>query len=407
MSPRRSLAALLSLALAACSPPSEPKPDGSSDGAASDGSAPAQDSAMEASTTVDAMVIDRDAASTSDGMVASDSAAGGDAAGGALVPVFVAQGHLGRVTVSCDDGRTWVANRSTDDAARCFTGGLDCDHNPNAGRGLAYGNGYFVATFGWGMPGVVRRSRDGLTWEDTLAGRTFADVAFGNGVFLANDRTLQRSSDGSGWMAAGTTNAGPWNVRTIEFVPHGPRGRFLVSAESGTDRDIVWSDDNGSSWHRASTRPPECGQYAKGFAYGNGVAVLTSGVGHVCRSTDGGDTWTTVSVAMGELSTPLWTGSEFFAWAGSQLWRSADGRQWSSAALVGTQVSIGAVARSAAGTFVAVRGGWQVWYDQQRFYRSTDGIRWDTLAAGSYVGSHPINFIEFGYAPAGTVCPTR
>jgi len=54
-----------------------------------------------------------------------------------------------------------------------------------------------------------------------------------------------------------------------------------------------------------------------------------------------------------------------------------------------------------------VRGGWQVWYDQQRFYRSADGVRWETLAAGSYVGSHPINFIEFGYAPAGTVCPTR
>lgn len=356
---------------------------------------------------VDAMVIDRDATSTSDAMIASDSAAGGDAAVGARVPVFVAQGHLGRMTVSCDDGRTWVANRSTDDAARCFTGGLDCDHNSNAGRGLAYGNGYFVATFGWGMPGVVRRSRDGLTWEDTLGGRTFADVAFGNGVFLANDRTPQRSRDGSGWMAAGTTNASAGNMRTIEFVPHGPRGRFLASAESGTNRDIVWSDDNGSNWHSASVRPNVCGQQAKGFAYGNGVTVLTSGVGHVCRSTDGGDTWTTVSVAMGELSTPLWTGSEFFAWAGSQLWRSADGRQWSSTALVGTQVSIGAVARSAAGTFVAVRGGWQVWYDQQRFYRSTDGIHWDTLAAGSYVGSHPINFIEFGYAPAGTVCPTR
>lgn len=395
-----SLASALVFA-AGCGPSPETEVDGSKpDVAQSD--AASTDVAMESSVTPDATVMDRDVASISDAASAVDSGVSG-----ARVGVFVAQGHMGRITVSCDDGRTWVGNRSADDAARCFTGGLDCDHNPNAGRGLAYGNGYFVATFGWGMPGVVRRSRTGTSWEDTLPGHTFADVAFGNGVFLANDRTLQRSSDGSGWMAAGTTNAGPWNVRTIEFVAHGPRGRFLVSAESGADRDIVWSDDNGGTWHRASARPAECGQQAQGFAYGNGVAILTSGVGHVCRSTNGGDTWTRVAVAMGELSAPVWTGSEFFAWSGGQRWRSADGMQWSSTPLVPSSVNVGAVARSEGGTFVAVRGGWQVWYDQQRFYRSNDGVNWDTLAAGSFVGSHPINFIQFGYAPAGTVCPAR
>lgn len=349
-----------------------------------------------------------DAMAQPDGSTSEGGAATPDAMGAAGMGVFVAQGHMGRTTISCDDGRTWVANRSSDDAARCFTGGLDCDHNAGAGRGLAFGNGTFVATFGWGMPGVVKRSRDALNWEDTLSGHTFADVAFGHGVFLANERTLQRSSDGSGWMRAGDTTARPWNVRTIEFINHGPRGRFLVSAESGADRDIVWSDDDGASWHIAAMRPAECGQYAKGFAYGNGVAILTSGQGHVCRSTDGGDSWTLVTVAMGrELSSPVWTGSEFFSWAGNQLYRSRDGALWQGTPLVPSSVSIGAVARSASGTFVSVRGGWQVWYDQQRFYRSTDGINWDVLPSTSFVGSHPINWIEYGTVPAGTVCPTR
>lgn len=349
-----------------------------------------------------------DAASAADVSVTDAGGGTPDAATGPALGVFVAQGHMGRTTISCDDGRTWVANRSTDDAARCFTGGLDCDHNAGAGRGLAYGNGHFVATFGWGMPGVVRRSRDALSWEDTLPGHTFADVAFGHGVFLANERTLQRSTDGAGWARAGDTTARPWNVRTIDYISHGPRGRFLVSAESGSDRDIVWSDDDGASWHIAATRPAECGQYAKGFAYGNGVAILTSGQGHVCRSTDGGDSWTLVTVAMGrELSTPVWTGSEFFSWAGNQLYLSRDGAMWQSTALVPSSVSIGAVARSPSGTFVSVRGGWQVWYDQQRFYRSTDGVNWDVLPSTSFVGSHPINWIEYGTAPAGTVCPTR
>ncbi|MBL8682237.1 MAG: hypothetical protein JNK05_23925 [Myxococcales bacterium] len=405
-----SLLSLVALACSACSPPPAPQEDAAPRDVVGADTITERDSEADASIGPDVTVVERDVAAMSDSATVVDAASDVvvvDAPRDTRVPVFVAQGHMGRITVSCDDGRTWVGNRSSNDAARCFTGGLDCDHNATAGRGLAYGNGYFVATFGWGTPGVVRRSNTGLTWEDTLPGRTFADVAFGNGVFLANERTLQRSSDGTGWRAAGDTTAGPWNVRTIEFIAHGPRGRFLVSAESGTDRDIVWSADNGTTWQRARTRPPECGQSARGFAYGNGVAILTSGAGHACRSTDGGESWTRIAVAMGELTTPVWTGSEFFAWEGSRLWRSADGMQWTSTPLVGTGLSIGAVARSPSGTFVAVRGGWQVWYDQQRFYRSTDGIRWETLAAGTFVGSHPINFIEFGYAPAGTMCPTR
>jgi hypothetical protein len=32
----------------------------------------------------------------------------------AKAPIFVAQGSLGRTTISCDDGKTWAANHSWD-----------------------------------------------------------------------------------------------------------------------------------------------------------------------------------------------------------------------------------------------------------------------------------------------------
>ena len=60
----------------------------------------------------------------------TSTGAGGDTSG--LVPVFVAQGHLGRLMVSCDDGHTFVANQSADDNEECWgpDGVPDCDHSP-------------------------------------------------------------------------------------------------------------------------------------------------------------------------------------------------------------------------------------------------------------------------------------
>jgi hypothetical protein len=58
-----------------------------------------------------------------------------------------------------------------------------------------------------------------------------------------------------------------------------------------------------------------------------------------------------------------------------------------------------------AGTFVAVKGGWQVWYEQQRFYRSTDGVTWDELPDGAYRQGHPITAMVAGFAQRSSVCP--
>lgn len=63
-----------------------------------------------------------------------------------------------------------------------------------------------------------------------------------------------------------------------------------------------------------------------------------------------------------------------------------------------------AVARDDDGTFVAVRGGWQSSYEFQEIYRSSDGRSWEVLAPGSFVGSHPIHHVAFGYVDDRAAC---
>jgi hypothetical protein len=322
------------------------------------------------------------------------------------VPVFIAQGHYGRTTISCDDGRTWIHDQSQDDAVRCFEDDLDCDHDAFAGRGIAHGEQTFVLTWGWGAPGSVVRSDDAAMFETVLTDTpTFADIAFGNGRFVANSGTTQISDDlGKTWVPGGPLDI-DINTRAIEFFPH-DAGVFVVTGESGEQRAIVRSPD-GVTWTPASVRPPECGSYVIGMAYGAGVALIASGNGHVCRSSDGGDTWEHVPVSDSLSSPPVWTGAEFFVYQGATLHRSADGQTWQSQPIAPGDVSIGQLARSPAGTFVAANAGWMVWYEEQRFFRSEDGVTWEVLPPDAFTGSHPIYFMAHGEVAPGAGCPAE
>lgn len=361
------------------------------------------------------------------GQTASSSSGSAGQGGGSVtnVPMFVAQGMVGRTIVSCDDGLSWVANRSDDDAYPCFSDAThDCDHHSGAGRGITFGAGYFVATFGWGKPGSIRRSRNGTDWANTLEGKTFAGIVYGNGKFLAGERPPQVSSDdATTWTPGGNPDSAQWNARRTGFAPHAG-GRFFLAFESGGS-DLNYSDDDGATWKRPTTLPAECAagmQWEGGFAYGNGVALVLGGNGIACSSKDGGDTWTATNI--GTTATDgrlIWDGSAFIAWGRANntpvRFSSSDGLTWNTTPTMVREKdangvlqtkpgpSIGAVARSDSGTYVAVNGGWQQWYDKQRFYRSTDGITWDTLDAGKYVGSHPIQFIAFGMGERGGACP--
>ncbi len=333
------------------------------------------------------------------------SGGGAGASGGdGMVGVFIAQGHHGRITRSCDDGLTFPYNHSEDDAFRCFIDAEhDCDHSEFAGRGLAFGQGSFVATWGWGQPGKLQRSVDGKQWSDVMTDTpTFADVAYGNSLFVACGNPTRVSSDGSTWQMGGELSF-DFNYRGIEFVPAGG-GTFIVTGESNEQRAISISHD-GKTWVAPSDRPAECGQALRGIAGSDSVILIASSEGHVCRSTDAGDTWSFKSVSDRFTSPPLWTGTEFWIYAGNELHKSVDGIEWQSEPIQPSSIQIGNLARSPAGTVVAANDGWQVWYDQQRFYRSTDGINFNVLEPEvSIEGSHPINFMGFGFVPATSGC---
>ena len=337
-------------------------------------------------------------------------ATGGQGSGGTggsppsgTVPMFVAQGHAGRTIVSCDQGRTWVADQSDEGWNFCTPENYGaCDHGPGAARGLTWGGGWFFATFGWGEPGAVERSRDGIAWEPVHEGRTFGGLAFGNGRLVAADRLGEYSDDhGVAWNDFASVDLDGWNVRSTAFVPY-DGGRFIMSA----DGEVVVSSD-GSTWVKPLSIPEGCsgGAYPGRIIYGNGTIVMTAESGVVCSSDDGGQSWSATTLPTGLRSNGVWTGSEFMAWNFGTAYRSADGRNWTSSETVPSDIDFGVAAISEQGSIVAVSSGWEQHYDEQAFYRSDDGVNWETLSGDAYTGGHPITVITFGYAQPSDDCP--
>lgn len=362
------------------------------------------------------------------------------------VPVFVLVGKQGRRAISCDDGRTWKNDVSFDDAwpteeqYRCWQGDYmlsdggtqhtDCDHNAYSSTSLSFSNDAFFQTTGWGAPGTFYKTANGTNWVSSPA-ITTADLMSGSGVMLTASRYPLRSVDQGATWTQGTeipveSNGNTiWNIRGGVFGGSGS-GVFLVLAQDGANFDMQASDDTGLTWRRPTLangdRADVCG--AGHPVSGNGVIVTLRTVNKpnnggsivtVCRSDDNAHTFTTHQ--LGEDVWPesklLWSGTEFIVWSGGHVHRSPDGRTWttaetktrSSTGAMSGGPNPGAVAVGPTGTFIGVKGGWQVWYEQQRFYRSTDGVIWDELAEGTYRQGHPVTAMISGTIERGGVCP--
>ncbi len=354
------------------------------------------------------------------------------------VPIFIAQGGAGRTIISCDDGHTWVDNHSWDidadplmcseaQTAQCYQTNCSyevnntctmrqcCNDTPDVPKGVAFGNGVIVATWGWGTPGAVRVSTDAIHWTTTHPNDTFGGVAFGSDRFVVASRSPFLSPDGTTWTATQTANflntdgTPMWSVRRFAFLPY-DTGRFLAVASGNTNRDVLLSSDNGETWHRPTTLPDACaniGSEYGGITYGNGIAVIVDPQGNACRSADGGDTWTfSVTGATQVISHGVFTGTEFWYWGDDKdLLKSTDGMTWTKTPMA-TPMRIGPVERSPQGTLVAVDGFWQVsGGGQQHFLRSTDGLTWEVLPASAFTQSHDIFYMAYGLADPSPNCP--
>ncbi len=382
------------------------------------------DAGLVDATDAGALPNDEDDAGERDdaGMPPEDAGTDGGVTG--RVWAFVAQGHLARTAVSCDQGRTWVADR--DDApanARCWQqppGGveIECDHQPTSGRGIGFGKEHVVANFGWGPPGSVRRSRDGLNWETVETGKAYASTVNVEGRLLFASASPSVSDDDGETMMTAPYLGGMGTVRRGGGGDL-DGGVFVLSG----DNALAVNRSGGLSGWQVKNAPAACRAplTVGGISVGNGVIVI-AGSGGVCVSPDRGDTWTPVSNVGGTVrSTLLWTGSSFVFFgttsSGTRArFESSDGSSWTSTPTqVRRPLADGGVTTAAGpsigvvgygdGTFVAVNDEWGRWYEQQEFFRSDDGVLWEALPKSAFKGSHPITHITFGELDRGGACP--
>ncbi|MFT5358165.1 MAG: hypothetical protein ACI9KE_005402 [Polyangiales bacterium] len=355
------------------------------------------------------------------------------------IQAFFAQGSVGRRVMSCDGGRSWIADTSLvsegdalvcgevhEDMA-CYSDGsgcnflngdgecerptanCDCDHHPGQGQGIAFGESHAVGTFGWGPPGQVLRSQDGQSWESVDEGHTFGGIAYGAGTFvLASRQPLVSTDDGATFVEGGPAefrngDANIWNARVSGFGDV-DGGRFMIFAADGDNTDLLLSSDGGGSWWRPDARPAEC--RARDAGLGSvGDTLLSIGSDVSCWSSDGGTTWNVETLERSVTSVALSNTDEAYAWSNGSptvFMRSSDGVRWTETPTEPANLQLGVVARSPDGTFVGVRSGWQRWYGEQRFYRSEDGVTWEELDEAAAPRSHRIMSITSGYVDS---CP--
>jgi hypothetical protein len=313
------------------------------------------------------------------GSAGTTGAAGGggfDALPG-TIPMFVAAGYRFRRMISCDDGRTWVADQM--DTSSAASESVD-------DRGLGYGNGLFVAsTGGGGDTAQIFSSTDGVVWTlrvPTGMYNGFSQVAYGNGIYVAGGgNTSIRSLTGvSGWgQESSMGNGGILRHLAFgngKFAAVGG-GRIQQSADA-----LTWSNPTSGT----------CADPQDLF-FGNGRFLAINSDGSTCLSADGGLTWTNGSVGGSSVQGFVFTGHDFLALGGGHVYRSTDGMTWTSAASSGGPRWLAA---SDKGTLVGVNG--------TTFYRSTDGVTWNDVTPTN-AGTQNFIRLAFGYGSPSSTCP--
>ncbi len=314
-------------------------------------------------------------------------------------PVFLAQGYGKRLLISCDAGRTW--------SFEIPGSGSNADHDVGSPHGVVWGNGAFVAVWGWGTPADIEYSANGKDWaQGKYSGNSLSELMFEGGVFVAGGGHVSTSSrDGDSWSAArvhGMVGAGG----IVRAYGAGVLGGKPVFVGTGAGR-YVQSQDSGVTFS-PGTGPAACADNVNHETgdirgAGDGQIFIVTGPGQVCRSTDGGRTWISrTAIANGGITDVVWTNGMLSAFGGTRVSRSADGGNWTSTNLtVPGNVALAHVGYASdgpnAGVWVAVNS------NGSQFFHSMDGVTW-TRAGGGRAGA-TISGLISGYVTPGGACP--
>lgn len=308
------------------------------------------------------------------------------------IGIFVAAGMGGRTITSCDDGMNWIAND--------IVANENDDHSPWTDTGLAYGNGTFIHTTGWGTTGNLKVSEDGVDWER----RDIAPIWSAGGIAYLGDGVFGMTNAASTYVSLDSGDT--WNQEADPPIDNhlresgggGPSPGMLLTG--GSDEVPAFTVDRGKTWSRADG----CGASdfggigeVGGYAYGNGTMLIVSADGSTCRTSNGGASWQqgTVPEALLE-SKPAFAAGEFWIPNGNHAFRSGDGASWIRVSFAPGDIGINAMAASDRGTFVGIAR------EGDAFYRSTDGQSWTRVQGASGPRLHRV---VFGHGNTSGLCP--
>lgn len=227
-----------------------------------------------------------------------------------LGSLVVAAGEMGIQHISYDSGQTWQGaaylvgdgfyglSAGSGRIVRSFYQGLDhttdgvtwtrVNLNPDRlTKGLAFGNGRFVAARAFGGFYV---STTGLTWDPvSLTTPEAKALAFGNGRFMALDDSgnVRTSVDGASWSTVSTVTA--------------PRLHFARDRFFALNGDLVRTSTDGVSWQTVNGLP--AGVEFTAVAWHRDRYILTGGPDALLLTSPDLAVWTRVPIpASGKLN---------------------------------------------------------------------------------------------------------
>jgi hypothetical protein len=293
---------------------------------------------------------------------AQTGGAGGAAQPVGAIPMFVAVGRGGRRIMSCDNGRTWVANT--------FVSTEDGEHSTFTPKGLAYANGTFVFLSGWGNPSTTWITRNGIDWLEQKHRNGFAGIGVDDGQFVlvGTDQEEGSKDNGSTWtrLTAATTNLGREAAAFDGIWAAGSDGQVRVLRKGSTS----WMDLAGCVGNRHGGIGAD-----GGFTAGLGLMLSVGNGGDVCGINIASGAPISASKLNADVrGKPAFVGDAFMIATGDKIFSSTNGTSWTARTLP-KNVQIDLVARDGLRTYVGLS------LDGKSFFYSDDGITWTRAIA--------------------------
>ena len=229
---------------------------------------------------------------------------------------------------------------------------------------VSFVNDRFVAT---GDGGTMDWSLDGITWHAAsypVWGNMFRPV-YGNSTWLIRGEFVTlKSSDFANWTRL--TDYTAINFKKVRYL----NGQFwaLDRTQDNIITGSLWRSTDGRAWtlmHRFNFEPVD-------IAFGNGTYVVASNYQKAAYSTNGGATWSEVTVSSVTQAAIAFGLGRFTIVGQRVICHSPDGINWSTVTPVDAPL-FNDVAATSLGLFaVGTRSG----NGMPNIYRSIDGTTW-------------------------------